>query len=146
MLQKKSFLTQNVGAGLPIWHGHHNQSERPRWRGGPSNRREDVPVLVHHITLAEPHCRSSSSVWLWVRPATLEALCQVLDFSLRRLLTPTMLRYFQGDIKAASYENHGTDIYIYVQALAKESVSWHHRSCKMQIKCDACVMYMLGWL
>jgi len=31
-------------------------------------------------------------------------------------------RYFQGDIKAASYENHGTDIYIYVQALAKESV------------------------
>ena len=32
-------------------------------------------------------------------------------------------RYFQGDIKAASYENHGTDIYIYVQALAKESVS-----------------------
>ena len=34
-----------------------------------------------------------------------------------------MLRYFQGDIKAASYENHGTDIYIYVQALAKESVS-----------------------
>ena len=34
------------------------------------------------------------------------------------------LRYFQGDIKAASYENHGTDIYIYVQALAKESVSW----------------------
>ena len=36
------------------------------------------------------------------------------------------LRYFQGDIKAASYENHGTDIYIYVQALAKESVSWSH--------------------
>ena len=32
-------------------------------------------------------------------------------------------RYFQGDIKAASYENHGTAIYIYVQALAKESVS-----------------------
>jgi len=31
-------------------------------------------------------------------------------------------RYFQGDIKAASYENHGTDIYIYFQALAKESV------------------------
>jgi len=31
-------------------------------------------------------------------------------------------RYFQGDIRAASYENHGTDIYIYVQALAKESV------------------------
>ena len=36
----------------------------------------------------------------------------------------SLLRYFQGDIKAASYENHGTDIYIYVQALAKESVSW----------------------
>jgi len=31
-------------------------------------------------------------------------------------------RYFQGDIKAASYENHGTDIYIYLRALAKESV------------------------
>jgi hypothetical protein len=35
----------------------------------------------------------------------------------------SVVRYFQGDIKAASYENHGTDIYIYVQALAKESVS-----------------------
>lgn len=31
-------------------------------------------------------------------------------------------RYFQGDIKAASYENHGTDIYIYLRALAVESV------------------------
>jgi len=31
-------------------------------------------------------------------------------------------RYFQGDIKVASYENHGTDIYIYLRALAKESV------------------------
>jgi len=31
-------------------------------------------------------------------------------------------RYFQGDIKAASYENHGTDIYIYFQALESESV------------------------
>jgi len=31
-------------------------------------------------------------------------------------------RYFQGDIKAASYENHGTDIYIYLRALAKESI------------------------
>eukprot|EP00091_Calanus_sinicus_P012832 TRINITY_DN28681_c0_g1_i1.p1 TRINITY_DN28681_c0_g1~~TRINITY_DN28681_c0_g1_i1.p1 ORF type:complete len:158 (-),score=23.57 TRINITY_DN28681_c0_g1_i1:55-528(-) len=31
-------------------------------------------------------------------------------------------RYFQGDMKAASYENHGTDIYIYLRALAVESV------------------------
>jgi len=31
-------------------------------------------------------------------------------------------RYFQGDIKAASYENYGTDIYIYLRALAAESV------------------------
>ena len=31
-------------------------------------------------------------------------------------------RYFQGDVKVASYENHGTDVYIYLRALAKESV------------------------
>ena len=31
-------------------------------------------------------------------------------------------RYFQGDIKVASYENFGTDFYIYLRALAKESV------------------------
>ena len=31
-------------------------------------------------------------------------------------------RYFQGDVKIASYENHGTDVYIYLHALAKESV------------------------
>ena len=31
-------------------------------------------------------------------------------------------RYFQGDIKIASYENHGTDVYIYLHALAGESV------------------------
>lgn len=48
-------------------------------------------------------------------------------------------RYFQGDIKAASYENHGTDIYIYFQALAKESVEklpiWSETaSSKMDIK------------
>jgi len=31
-------------------------------------------------------------------------------------------RYFQGDIKAASYEGHGTDIYIYFQALSDRCV------------------------
>lgn len=31
-------------------------------------------------------------------------------------------RYFKGDVKIASYENHGTDVYIYLHALAKESV------------------------
>jgi len=31
-------------------------------------------------------------------------------------------RYFQGDIKAASYEGHGTDIYIYFQALSEKCV------------------------
>ena len=41
----------------------------------------------------------------------------------RFMVTSRSPRYFQGDIKAASYENHGTDIYIYVQALAKESVT-----------------------
>lgn len=48
-------------------------------------------------------------------------------------------RYFQGDIKAASYENYGTDIYIYFQALAKESVEklpiWSETACsKMTLK------------
>jgi len=42
-------------------------------------------------------------------------------------------RYFQGDIKAASYENHGTDIYIYLRALAVESVEqlpiWSDTAC-----------------
>lgn len=64
-------------------------------------------------------------------------------------------RYFQGDIKAASYENHGTDIYIYVQALAKESVEklpiWSETACtKMDTKqevrsddwTDPCVAHM----
>ena len=27
-----------------------------------------------------------------------------------------MFRYFQGDVKLASYENHGTDVYIYLHA------------------------------
>jgi len=31
-------------------------------------------------------------------------------------------RYFQGDLKAASYEGHGTDIYIYFHALSEKSV------------------------
>lgn len=31
-------------------------------------------------------------------------------------------RYFQGDLRAASYEGHGTDIYIYLHALAGEAV------------------------
>jgi len=31
-------------------------------------------------------------------------------------------RYFQGEIRAASYENYGTDIYIYLQALAGSAV------------------------
>eukprot|EP00088_Acartia_fossae_P068403 TRINITY_DN8679_c0_g1_i1.p1 TRINITY_DN8679_c0_g1~~TRINITY_DN8679_c0_g1_i1.p1 ORF type:complete len:478 (-),score=48.01 TRINITY_DN8679_c0_g1_i1:478-1818(-) len=31
-------------------------------------------------------------------------------------------RYFQGEIRAASYEGYGTDIYIYLQALAGEAV------------------------
>ena len=50
----------------------------------------------------------------------LYARCSIFLWS---LVISLPLRYFQGDIKAASYENHGTDIYIYVQALAKESVS-----------------------
>ena len=33
-------------------------------------------------------------------------------------------RYFQGDVKLASYENHGTDVYVYLHALAGESVEW----------------------
>ena len=31
-------------------------------------------------------------------------------------------RYFQGDVRAASYEGYGTDIYIYLHALAGEAV------------------------
>ena len=33
-----------------------------------------------------------------------------------------MFRYFQGDVKLASYENHGTDVYVYLHALAQESL------------------------
>jgi len=31
-------------------------------------------------------------------------------------------RYFQGDVRLASYENHGTDVYVYLHALAQESL------------------------
>ena len=31
-------------------------------------------------------------------------------------------RYFQGDVRAASYEGYGTDVYIYLNALAGEAV------------------------
>ena len=72
-----------AGVGLPIWHGHHNQSERPGWWGGQGDRREDVPVLVHHLASTQSHCRISSSLWLWLRPTSLKALCQVLNFSER---------------------------------------------------------------
>merc|ERR1712029_253362 len=48
-------------------------------------------------------------------------------------------RYFQGDIRAASYEGHGTDIYIYFQALSNNSVEilpiWGQTACnKMSVK------------
>lgn len=48
-------------------------------------------------------------------------------------------RYFQGDIRAASYEGHGTDIYIYFQALCSNSVErlpiWGQTACdKMSVK------------
>ena len=33
-----------------------------------------------------------------------------------------LFRYFQGDVKLASYENHGTDVYVYLHALAQESL------------------------
>jgi len=31
-------------------------------------------------------------------------------------------RYFQGDLRVASYEGYGTDVYIYIRALAKQAV------------------------
>ena len=43
-------------------------------------------------------------------------------FSYGLPLSRLYARYFQGDVKVASYENHGTDVYIYLRALAKESV------------------------
>jgi len=42
-------------------------------------------------------------------------------------------RYFQGELRAASYEGHGTDIYIYLQALAGEAIEhlpvWSPEAC-----------------
>jgi len=42
-------------------------------------------------------------------------------------------RYFQGDLRAASYEGYGTDIYIYIRALAGEAVErlpvWSPTAC-----------------
>ena len=40
------------------------------------------------------------------------------------MLLLNIFRYFQGDVKLASYENHGTDVYVYLHALAGESVEW----------------------
>ena len=40
------------------------------------------------------------------------------------MLLFNIVRYFQGDVKLASYENHGTDVYVYLHALAGESVEW----------------------
>lgn len=55
-------------------------------------------------------------------PSLTEEAVPLSGFGYGLPLSRLYARYFQGDIRAASYENHGTDIYIYFQALAKESV------------------------
>ena len=69
----------------------------------------------------EPDEHQRPAVRPRVRPASLPPVRQVRNtdgLSALQLFS----RYFQGDIKAASYENYGTDIYIYLRALAAESV------------------------